>query len=260
MGEQQSTSLSLDELARRTGESPERLREWHSLGLIGTRAQDRFGLRDVERARLIQFCVIRGFAIETIVRAEEAEGDFLDHYLDQLFPSGIQPAWPLREGAALAGVDAELVRRLGDSIGLFDAGERIDGDDIEILRGWKIALDAGLPEDALFELARVYADSLGRVAEAETRLFHFYVHARLRDGGLSGSALRERTDAAGERTLALIEPAILYFHRKAMAKARREDLLLHLAEYSGEADASEAPAQLRVALVFLDLASFTPLT
>src|SRR5207249_3242175 len=159
---------------------------------------------------------------------EETERDFLGHYLDQLFPSGIEPACSLEEAAELAGIDAELVRRLGDIVGLFGASEGIDRHDIEILRGWKIALDAGLPEDALFQLVRVYADSLGRVAEAEARLFHFYVHARLRHGGLSGLALREQTDAAGQRMRELIEPAILYFHRKGMAKALREDLLLHL--------------------------------
>jgi adenylate cyclase len=260
MGEQGSTSLSLQELGRQTGELPERLREWRSLGLIGAPGQDAFGLRDVERVRLIQFCVRRGLSAETIVRAEEAEGDFLGRYLDQLFPSGIEPTWPLEEAAELAGLDAEPVRRFGDIVGLFDAGERVDRHDIEILRGWKIALDAGLPEDALFQLVRVYADSLGRVGEAEARLFHFYVHERLRDGGLSGLALREQTDAASQRMQELIEPAILYFHRKALAKARREDLLLHLADYSGEADTSGAPGQLRVAIVFLDLASFTPLT
>src|SRR6266496_1898937 len=101
MGEQGSTSLSLEELGRQIGESPERLQEWRSLGLIGAPGQDGLGLSDVERARLIQFCVGRGFAIETIIRAEEAEGDFLGHYLDQLFPSGIEPASSLEEAAEL---------------------------------------------------------------------------------------------------------------------------------------------------------------
>src|SRR5436309_68691 len=108
MDEQRSTSLSLEELGRQIGESAERLQKWRSLGLIGAPGQDGFGLRDVERARLIQFCVRRGFGIETIVRAEETERDFLGHYLDQLFPSGIEPACSLEEAAELAGIDAEL--------------------------------------------------------------------------------------------------------------------------------------------------------
>src|SRR5207249_4532872 len=190
---------------------------------------------------------------------EETERDFLGHYLDQLFPSGIEPACSLEEAAELAGIDAELVRRLGDIIGLFGASEGIDRHDIEILRGWKIALEAGLPEEALFQLVRVYADALGRVAEAEARLFHFYVHERLRDGGLSGLDLHNATEAASRPMRQLIEPALLYFHRKGMATALREDMLMHLAEYAGGAERREAPAQLRLAIAFLDLASFTPM-
>lgn len=34
------------------------------------------------------------------------------------------------------------------------------------------------------QMVRVYADALGRVAEAEARLFHFYLHERLWAGGI----------------------------------------------------------------------------
>src|SRR5436190_21760712 len=121
MGEQRSTSLSLEELGKQTGELPERLREWRSLGLVGAPGQDAFGLRDVERVRLIQFCMRRGFSVEMIVRAEEAEGDLLGRYLD--------PTWPLEEAAELAGLGAEPVRRFDDIVGLFDGGERVDRHD-----------------------------------------------------------------------------------------------------------------------------------
>ena len=48
--------------------------------------------------------------------------------------------------------------------------------DVQALKAIKVALDAGVPEEALLQLVRVYADALWRVAEAEVRLFHFYVH------------------------------------------------------------------------------------
>jgi len=68
------------------------------------------------------------------------------------------------------------------------------------------------------------------------------------------------TEVASGRMRALIEPAVLYFHRRGMARALREDMLLHLAEYAGPVDRPDTPAQLRLAIAFLDLASFTPLT
>src|SRR5205823_9549982 len=128
--------------------------------------------------------------------------------------------------------------------------------DLDMLTGCKVALDAGLPEEALVQLWRVFADALGRVAEAEIRLFHFYVHERLRAAGLSGPKLHQLSNESGERLLALVEPAMLYFHRKGMAQAVLDDVQLHLAPDGTE----EAPGQLAAAVMFVDLSSFTPLT
>src|SRR2546427_581624 len=94
------------------------------------------------------------------------------------------------------------------------------------------------PEEALFQVVRVYVDARGRVAEAEAHLFHFYVHERLKDAGLSGPEVVAATEVASGRMRALIEPAVLYFHRRGMARALREDMLLHLADYAGTVDRS----------------------
>ena len=40
-------------------------------------------------------------------------------------------------------------------------------------------LDAGFPLVALLQLVRVYAQSMRKIAEAEVRLFHLYVHEPL---------------------------------------------------------------------------------
>lgn len=82
----------------------------------------------------------------------------------------------------------------------------------------------------------------------------------MKGAGLSGTALHDRTEAASQPMRQLIEPALLYFHRRGMEDALREDMLLHLAEYSGATHTSAAPAQLQLTVAFLDLASFTPLT
>jgi len=61
---------------------------------------------------------------------------------------------------------------------LNERGAWLDDDDVRALATLKLAEEAGFPEDALVQLARVYADALARVAEAEVRLFHFHVHER----------------------------------------------------------------------------------
>ena len=110
----------------------------------------------------------------------------------------------------------------------------------------------------MIQLIRVYREGLGRVAEAEVRLFHFYVHESLRATGLEGTALREATDTRSEKLLPMIEPALAYFHRLGFARAEREDMLLHLG--GDDRPIVEIPGQLVAGVVFTDLSSFTPLT
>ena len=56
----------------------------------------------------------------------------------------------------------------------------------------------------------------------------------------------------------LIEPAVMYFHRKAWERANREDLLLHLVEDT--TPVSDVAGELVRTILFVDLSSFTPLT
>jgi len=212
--------LSIEELSRRTDEPEERLRQWRSLGLIGAEDSERFRAEDAERARLVQMFLRRGIGLETIVRA--AEGGLLDRYAGLLFPGGAGPAYSLAEAAEMVGMNLDLARRLWEVAGVGEAGEMCDEDDVTMLRSCKVALEAGFPEEALTQVLRVYSDALGRVADAESRLFHFYVHHRLKAAGLSGLELVDSVQAAGDRINPLMEPAIWYFHRKAMGRAARE--------------------------------------
>ena len=57
MSQQRPSGLSLEELARRTGETTELLLQWRSLRLIGVEDQEGFRPEDIECVRLIQFCL-----------------------------------------------------------------------------------------------------------------------------------------------------------------------------------------------------------
>jgi len=61
--------LSLEELAERTGEPVTRLREWRILELIGSGDGERFVHDDIERVRLFQMFLRRGFDLRTIAKA-----------------------------------------------------------------------------------------------------------------------------------------------------------------------------------------------
>jgi class 3 adenylate cyclase len=131
-------------------------------------------------------------------------------------------------------------------------------DDIQALRSAKQALDLGLPVPVLLQLLRVFADNMERLAEAENRIFHDHVHERFRAEGLSGRELMEATAGISSGLLELVEPTVLYFHRRAWAAAAQHDFIRHLTEDSRPVQTS--PGAAPCAVMFADLSGFTPLT
>jgi len=262
-----SDGLTLDELARRLDEEVDRVSEWRSLGLIGRADSDAFGPEDVERARLIQALRRRGIELAAIARADRDEA-FLARYVAGL--GGASGIYTLEEAARRLGMDVDIVRRLMEAAQLTDRRELLSDEDVDAFAGMKVALEAGFPEQVLAQLLRVYVDALGRVAEAENRLFHFYVHEPTRAQGIRA---REAVGSGGEpslppiwgaassdRLIPLIDPAVRYFHRQAWRRALTEDAVMHLEEYTGVREDPDVPGRLRVAILFVDLAGFTSLT
>lgn len=77
--------------------------------------------------------------------------------------------------------------------------------------------------------------------------------------GLSGVELVEASNAAGDQLYELVEPTLLLLHRRGLDRAGREDIVIHVLEDAGLMEEEQVPGQLRAAIVFVDLASFTPL-
>jgi len=252
-----TVEVSIEELAKRTGEPVKRLRRWRSLGLIGREGGDRFRPEDIERARLVQLFLRRGISLEGIAQA--ANDGILDRFVEMILPAGRGPTFSLAEAAEMLGLDVELVRRVWMAPGFLEQGEMVTEEDLEGLRLLKAAMEAGFPEEALLQFVRVYSDALGRVAEAEARLFHFYIHEEFKARGLSGPALREASHIAGDQAASLVEPVVLFFHRKAWQQAMREIAVIQVAEDTGLLAKPDVPGQLQAAIAFVDLCSFTPL-
>jgi adenylate cyclase len=253
--------LSIEDLAMRTGEPVGHLRKWRSLGLIGTKGARGFALEDVETARLVRLLLRRGVGMEAIQEAAKAGqlGRRLAGNLEWMYPGEAGPTYSLGEAAEELGLSLDLLRRVLEVSGLRDEGEPLDDEDIEALRRVRVALEAGFPEEALVQLLRVYADAVGRAAEAAQRLFHFYVHEPLSTPGALPLEVQDRANAIAKQTQPLVEPTILHFHRRAFLRALREDIVMDLAEQAGVTEKGEVPGQMRAAVVFVDLCSFTPL-
>jgi adenylate cyclase len=250
-----AASVTRDELAAAVRVDPAHVERWHALGLtVG--GPDRFPFVDLERARLIRYAEHRGIDAADVALACQSE-DLVTQFLELLANGEPRLGLPIGDAAAAVDLAPDVFQRIWVASGLSDQDDAYD-EDITALRWIRTVLAAGLPEDALVQLIRVFADALGRVADAESRLFHYYVHEPLRAAGLEGEALTDATAAVSERLVGLAEPAILYFHRKAFERALRDDFVLHLKE------ATKPPGpelgEMEVTIMFVDLSGFTPLT
>jgi class 3 adenylate cyclase/YHS domain-containing protein len=250
-------ALTIQQLARYTGEPEERLRDWQARGILGGGPDGVFEPNDVELVRLVQLLLRRGIELEAI--AERRRAGFLD-WLDKFwFRENFATMYSMAEAAEMVGMDLSTLERFRETMGSWTNEAVVSEEELGLLRGWKIVSDAGVSDDAIAEIVRVYADSLERVAEAEQRLYRFYVYRRLEAQGLSPEELISRAQELTEQLNPIVEPVLLYFHRVGLMKAVREDIVMELAEQTGLAPRAETTADLRMAVVFIDLSSFTPL-
>ena len=243
----------LTHLAELTGESDEELHRWLQLGLLPAN-KDTPIAELVERAKLIAFAARRGVPPEEVARICHDQGvDMLRPFVRWGTRRHQLATFAKADAARRSGLAVEEVEAVWAATGIRDQ-THADAEDLEALQMFSAALRFGLPLDVLLEIVRVYADAMGRASDAITRAFHLHVHDQFRVEGLSGNELMEATESIADPLIGLLEPAVLYFHRKSWVRASRDDLILHLLEES------TTPGELARTILFVDLASYAPLT
>jgi adenylate cyclase len=126
------------------------------------------------------------------------------------------------------------------------------------LRHCARVLAAGFPLVAFLQLVRVYVQSLRRIADAEVRLFHLYVHEpMIRDGVPELEMATEIGELAGDM-LPLAAPLTEYLHSRYLRFFLEQDVVGHMESELGE-DTAEL-GQVTVALCFIDITGFTRFT
>jgi len=246
--------------AQAMGEEPTELERWIQAGLVTTTDDDEISPRAVEQVRLLQLLRARGFDLDQVAHLETTQPGLFARYA-QLVSSSSKALYELDAAIAATGLDTAFVERVWRAAGFADQGSVGDEDDVGAWGALSMALAAGIPEDALVQLVRVYADSMARIAEAESGLFHFHVHERLRSEGLPSGEVADRAGAAIHELLPHIDRSVVYFHRKALARAVREDLVVHVAEDAGLLKSGgDTSGRVPLAVAFIDLARFTSMT
>jgi len=248
--------ISLSEAARRAGVSTATLKRWAEEKVVPVR-RGRWTAAAAAQARVVARMRERGHSLDDLKRAGR-EGRLAFGFAEDLFPEPDQQS-TVADVAAETGLEPELVERILVILGTPIEGDRLlSPHDVQALRHCARVLAAGFPLVAFLQLVRVYAQSLRRIADAEVRLFHLYVHEPLiRDGVPELEMAEEMGELAGD-LLPLASPIIDYLHNRYLRFFLEQDVIGHMESEMG--GAASQVHHVPVALCFIDLTGFTRYT
>src|SRR3954471_10549607 len=251
--------ISLSEAARRSGVPASTLKRWAEEKIVPVR-RGRWTATAAAQARGVARMRERGYSLEDLKEAGR-EGRLAFGFTEELFAGPEEGRIGVEEVAAETGLEPELVERILVILGTpADRRREVGPEDAEALRHCARVLGAGFPLVAFLQLVRVYAQSMRRIADAEVRLFHLYVHEPLiRDAVPELEMAEEMGELAGD-ILPLAAPLTEYLHQRYLRFFVEQDVVGHM-----EADAAVDTAEMElghvhVSLCFIDLTGFTRYT
>jgi adenylate cyclase len=250
-------TLSLKDAAREVGVTTDTLRRWAKTGVIpGVDGSGDFPPSAVATARIVQRLRERGHSLQQIRKASQ-EGRLAYGFLEDLFPDA-KPAHTVKELAKQTGLEEALIERIWQSIGFPRSElERLTEEYLQAVRYIAAVIDAGFPLVALLQLVRVYGQAVSRIADAEVRLFHLYVHEPLMRDGVPGLEMAEEMETLARDLLPLASPIMDYLHQRLLQHYVEQDMVGHM---EVELDEKEDLGRVRVAIAFADLAGYTRFT
>jgi adenylate cyclase len=245
-------SMSVEELAALVRIKAEQIREWSALGLLDPDGRGEFDDLDLLRLMTIRHYEALDYSPERLaeaISAGEVEpflGEFLYQRVEQL---------SVEEVAARSGMNPELLHDLRTALGYTRA--RFSERDLATLQGFSAIAAAGVPREAMLEGARVFGDSLRRLAETLVRLVHVHIHERLiEEEGLTEEEVTRRIEALQEAALPLLDGMVRTVFHEHFLLASIEDAYVHLVD----TEAGGGRGSVDATIVFIDVESFTKLT
>jgi adenylate cyclase len=256
MGTSEASGLTLAQVAARAGVAPATVRRWVKEGLI-PQYNGGWSAAAARQVGIVARLRERGYPLEQIREASDsgrlALGDV------ESFLSVPEGRHTLRQTARATGLAPELIERIVGAMGLSAMSvEAIGDEDLEMLKYVAAVLEAGLPEAAFIQIARVYGQALAQIAETEVRLFHMYIHEPLMRSGVSGLEIAEQMDGIARELLPFTAPLMNWVHGRFLAYFVEQDVIGHMEADMGGGASQEG--RLRVAIAFADLAGYTRLT
>ena len=252
----EGNAISLAEASRLSGVSSSTLKRWADDGLVPV--QDGGWTRaSAAQARVIARMRERGYSVEAIRDAAKG-GRLAFGYAEDLFqvPEG---RYTREQAAELTGLEPELIERLMTLLGTpLSADGMLNEEDLKAMRHCANVLSSGFPLVAFLQLVRVYAQSIRRVADAEVRLFHLYVHEPLMQDEVPPLEIAEEMGELAADLLPVTGPLMEYMHNRYLRFYIEQDVVGHMeADIGG---AGRGLARVSMTFCFVDLTGFTRYT
>jgi adenylate cyclase len=244
------------EAAGRLEVTPATLRRWIRQGLI-PQYEGEWTAAAIGQARVVAKMRQRGHSLQEIQTATE-EGRLAFGFLDELF--GSEPhRYSLKEAARRTGLEVGLIKRLIAGLGAHaDTADSVSEDELQLLRYVAAVLETGFPLVALLQLVRVYGQAVARIADAEVRLFHLYVHEPLMRSGATGVETAEQMESMSRQVLPLAGPILDQIHQRYLQFFVAQDVVGHM---ESDLDGTAVDlGRMRVAIAFADLTGYTRMT
>ncbi len=248
--------ISLSEASRRSGVSANTLKRWAADKVVPVR-RGRWTAAAAAQARVVARMRERGHSLEELRKAGR-EGRLSFGLPEDLFPRP-EGQVTVEDVARETGLEPELIERILVILGTPLERERVlNPEDVEALRHCARVLAAGFPLVAFLQLVRVYVQSLRRIADAEVRLTHLYVHEPMIRDGVPELEMAEEIGELAADVLPLATPLTEYLHTRYLRFFLEQDVVGHMESELGSS-ASDL-GQVPVALCFIDLTGFTRYT
>ena len=252
----EGNAISLAEASRLAGMSSSTLKRWADEGLVPVQ-DGRWTRASAAQARVIARMRERGYSVDAIREAARG-GRLAFGYAEDLFqvPEGRHTR---EQAAELTGLEPELIERLMTLLGTpLSADGMLNEEDLKAMRHCANVLSSGFPLVAFLQLVRVYAQSIRRVADAEVRLFHLYVHEPLMHDEVPPLEIAEEMGELAADLLPVTGPLMEYMHNRYLRFYIEQDVVGHMeADIGG---AGRGLARVSMTFCFVDLTGFTRYT
>ena len=247
--------ISVSEAARIAGVSPSTLQRWARAGVVPVRG-GKWTTAAAAQARVVGRMRERGHSLAELRHAVR-EGRLAFGYVEDLLP-GRERDVTRDEAAQKTGLEEALIERMMSLLGTPTAIEgTLNDQDVRAMEQIGEVLGAGFPLVAVLQLIRVYAQSIRKIAEAEVRLFHLYVHEPLIRQGVDALQMAEEMEGLVRDLLPVTSPFMEYVHQRYLRFYIEQDVVGHM---EAELGGNRQLGRVQMAFCFVDLTGFTRYT